>query len=103
MLVVVNNRGGGIFSFLSQARQLATDRFEELFATPRPHDLEAVARAFGHESTSVKSGRDLARAIDDGLAVAGLTVVVANVPSREENVDRHEALNRAVRDHWSVG
>lgn len=103
VLVVVNNRGGGIFSFLSQARQLATDRFEELFATPRPHDLEAVARAFGHESTSVKSGRDLARAIDDGLAVAGLTVVVANVPSREENVDRHEALNRAVRDHWSVG
>ena len=102
VLVVANNHGGGIFSFLSQATKLATVRFEELFATPRPHDLEAVARAFGHASVSVKSGRDLEAAIDHGLAATGLTVVVAHVPPRDENVQRHEMLNRAARDHWST-
>ncbi|HUY16958.1 MAG TPA: 2-succinyl-5-enolpyruvyl-6-hydroxy-3-cyclohexene-1-carboxylic-acid synthase, partial [Acidimicrobiales bacterium] len=33
VLVVVDNRGGGIFSFLSQATDLGSDRFELLFGT----------------------------------------------------------------------
>ena len=102
VLIVVNNQGGGIFSFLTQATELATKQFEELFATPRPHDLEVVARAFGHASESVKTGRDLEVAIDHGLGATGLTVIVAHVPHRDENVQRHEMLNRAVRDVWST-
>ena len=101
VIVVADNRGGGIFSFLSQARFLASAQFEELFATPRTHDLEAVARAFGHASVSVKTSAALDAAIDQGLASTGLSVIVALVPNRDENVQRHEMLNRGARDHWS--
>jgi 2-succinyl-5-enolpyruvyl-6-hydroxy-3-cyclohexene-1-carboxylate synthase len=39
VLVVADNRGGGIFSFLPQASRVEPARFEQLFGTPRPHDL----------------------------------------------------------------
>ncbi len=45
--VVVDNGGGGIFSFLPQAGSLTTGMFERLFGTPPSSDLGAVARGFG--------------------------------------------------------
>ncbi len=48
VLVVSDNGGGGIFSFLAQARQLPCAQFDELFDTPRHPDRAGVARAFGH-------------------------------------------------------
>lgn len=93
VLVVVDNRGGGIFSFLPQATMLDDDRFEQLFGTPRPHNLETVATAFGHQATTVATRDELTSAIEKGLADEGLSVVVAHVPSREENVRIHEAWN----------
>jgi 2-succinyl-5-enolpyruvyl-6-hydroxy-3-cyclohexene-1-carboxylate synthase len=97
VLVVADNRGGGIFSFLPQATRVEPSRFERLFGTPRAHDLEGVARAFGHDATSVTTVDELRRAVEKGLAREGLSVVVATVPSREDNVRLHEAMN----DHVS--
>jgi len=97
VLVVNDNRGGGIFSFLPQANALADERFEQLFATPRPHDLEGIARAFGHSSTSVRTRGALRDAIARGLEHDGVTVVIALVPARADNVKLHEALNRDVQ------
>jgi len=96
VLVVADNRGGGIFSFLPQAAQVESARFEQLFGTPRPHDLEVIAQAFGYESVSVSSLEELHRAIDKGLAGEGLSVIVAKVPSRDDNVRLHEAWNNEV-------
>jgi 2-succinyl-5-enolpyruvyl-6-hydroxy-3-cyclohexene-1-carboxylate synthase len=93
VLVVVDNRGGGIFSFLPQATALDPTRFEQLFGTPRLHNLETVAEAFGHQATTVTTLDELRAAIDKGLSSEGLTVVVATVPSREENVRLHDAWN----------
>lgn len=93
VLVVVDNRGGGIFSFLPQATALATDRFEQLFGTPRPHNLETVAAAFGHQATTVSTLDELTTAIEKGLSSEGLSVVVALVPTRQENVRLHESWN----------
>jgi len=39
---------------------------------------------------------ELTTAISAGLDRAGLTVIVATVPSREENVAHHHALNESV-------
>lgn len=96
VIVVVNNDGGGIFSFLDQASHLSKERFERLFATARHHRLDLVADAFGHASTTVATAGELRRAIDKGLAGDGVTIVVANVPSRELNVALHRTWNRHV-------
>jgi 2-succinyl-5-enolpyruvyl-6-hydroxy-3-cyclohexene-1-carboxylate synthase len=96
VIVVADNRGGGIFSFLPQATRVETTRFEQLFATPRDHDLEVLAHAFGYEAVSVATLDELRRAIDKGLAGEGLSVVVAKVPSREDNVRLHDAWNEEV-------
>ncbi len=102
VLVVSDNGGGGIFSFLAQARQLRAAQFDELFATPRHHDLAAVARAFGHHGETVSSASGLRDALERGLQRRGLSVVVAAVPSRERNVARHDELNALVAQWWAT-
>ncbi|HVA53762.1 MAG TPA: 2-succinyl-5-enolpyruvyl-6-hydroxy-3-cyclohexene-1-carboxylic-acid synthase [Acidimicrobiales bacterium] len=97
VLVVVDNRGGGIFSFLPQASALAGEAFDRLFATPRAHDLEVVASAFGHVAASVTTIEELGNALEKGLSTEGLSVVVAMVPPRDENVRVHEQLNEQVQ------
>ena len=95
VIVVADNGGGGIFSFLAQAGEEA-ETFARFFSTPRPHDLTAVAAAFGHRASRVTSITSLEAAIDDGLAHEGLSVVVARVDPPATNVARHLALNAAV-------
>jgi 2-succinyl-5-enolpyruvyl-6-hydroxy-3-cyclohexene-1-carboxylate synthase len=97
-LVVADNQGGGIFSFLPQASLVDADRFELLFGTPRPHDLAVVARAFGHASVTVSDAAALRAALDVALTNSGLTVIVARVPSRARNAAVHEEWNQKVRD-----
>ncbi len=101
VLVVSDNAGGGIFSFLAQARQLPSAQFDELFATPRRHDLAELARAFGHHGETATNATELRAALDDGLRRRGLSVVVARVPERAHNVVRHEELNALVARWWS--
>ena len=97
VVVVADNGGGGIFSFLAQAALDDHALFERLFATPRDHDLVEVARAFGHRSLRVDSRTRLVDALDEALTAPGVTVVVAQVPTREENVRIHAQLNDGVR------
>jgi 2-succinyl-5-enolpyruvyl-6-hydroxy-3-cyclohexene-1-carboxylate synthase len=87
-LVVLDNDGGGIFSFLPQRHQLPADRFERLFGTPHGLDLVAVARAYGVDAEAVTS-------IDQLAWRPGTRVLV--VPSdRDANVVLHDRLHRAV-------
>jgi 2-succinyl-5-enolpyruvyl-6-hydroxy-3-cyclohexene-1-carboxylate synthase len=96
-LVVVDNRGGGIFSFLAQRSAVDDERFERLFATPRALDLVTIATSFGHEARRVATRSQLRAAIDEALGRSGLTVIVADVPSRDENVRLHEEWNEKVK------
>lgn len=92
-LVVADNGGGGIFSFLAQATSLSPGRFEELFGTPRGHDLEAIAGAFGHGANGVATLGELHAALDKALGLDGLSVIVARVPDRARNVAVHDEWN----------
>ncbi len=96
VLVVVDNHGGGIFSFLPQAGALEREEFELLFGTPRAHNLAAIALAFGHDAITVSTLEELRRAVEKGLSRKGLSVVVASVPTREENVRVHDEWNEHV-------
>ena len=90
-IVVVDNRGGGIFSFLPQARLLPAPRFEELFGTPHDVDLVALAGAHGIDAITIAAPAELAGALRGG----GVSVVV--VPTvRHRNVEVHDELHAAV-------
>jgi 2-succinyl-5-enolpyruvyl-6-hydroxy-3-cyclohexene-1-carboxylate synthase len=91
--VVVDNDGGGIFSFLPQASSLPGTRFEQLFGTPHGLDLVAVARALGAEARAVDG--DLTGEIAAALDKGGLHVLVVRT-DRDANVEIHRRLDDAV-------
>jgi 2-succinyl-5-enolpyruvyl-6-hydroxy-3-cyclohexene-1-carboxylate synthase len=87
-VVVLDNDGGGIFSFLPQRSQLPHERFESLFGTPHGLDLVALARAHGVDAEPVESLEQLAWR-------PGTRVLV--VPGdRDDNVELHRRLDAAV-------
>ena len=98
VLVISDNRGGGIFNFLSQAQTLGNEQFEKLFGTPRSHDLAKIAQAFGHHGTDARSLGELDAAVIAGLQRKGLSIVVAHVPDRTVNVLAHDQWNKEVAD-----
>jgi len=90
-IVVADNDGGGIFSFLPQRQALSADRFEQLFGTPHGTDLVALARAHGLAAQSATSLADVAAfagAPGPGVLRVGL--------DRSTNVGAYEALHAAV-------
>jgi 2-succinyl-5-enolpyruvyl-6-hydroxy-3-cyclohexene-1-carboxylate synthase len=93
-IVVIDNDGGGIFSFLPQGEQLESSRFEQLFGTPHGTDLVALSRAHGLLAAGVSSIGQMRDAVAD--QGQGVRVAVARVGSRTDNVAVHRRLNDAV-------
>ncbi|MCA1847013.1 MAG: 2-succinyl-6-hydroxy-2,4-cyclohexadiene-1-carboxylate synthase, partial [Actinobacteria bacterium] len=88
VFVVVDNGGGGIFSFLPQA-DLPADRFELLFGTPPGAEIAAVADAYGIPADRVDRAADVAPALDATLAAGGVRTIVVRTGDRTANVARH--------------
>jgi 2-succinyl-5-enolpyruvyl-6-hydroxy-3-cyclohexene-1-carboxylate synthase len=93
--VVVDNGGGGIFSFLPQAE--LPEHFETLFGTPQPVDVAAVAGVHGIPVTEVAIADDLSPALADVVDAAGVHVVRVRT-DRDDNVTRHREVWAAVAD-----
>jgi len=91
--VVVDNGGGGIFSFLPQATSMEAGVFEQLFGTPPTSDIASVARGFGLPVHLVTSLSEL----EPALEAPAPALVRVMVPGRAENVALHDAINGAVR------
>ena len=94
VLVVCDNDGGGIFSFLPQA-ELPGDLFEPLFGTPHGLDLAALAAAAKVPARVVEKAADLVPALDAALAAGGTGLVLVR-SDRAANLARHRALAEAV-------
>lgn len=91
-VIVIDNDGGGIFSFLPQASTLSAAEFERLFGTPHNTDLCALASAHGIEAVTVQGRDQLVKEI----GIPGPRVI--RVPSnRRRNVAVHELLVDEVR------
>lgn len=95
-LVVLDNQGGAIFSFLPQASALAPERFEVLFGTPQAPDVVAVARGFGVPTEDVATAGELRSALERLVGQVPLSVVRVRLPDRSQNVLLHERLMAAV-------
>ena len=94
-IVVVDNRGGAIFSFLPQKAMLPADRYEQLFGTPADTDPAAVAAAHGLDVQEVATVADLRAAVAHATERQGVRVLVVR-SDRDRNVADHDALHRAV-------
>lgn len=93
VFVVVNNDGGGIFSFLPVARQPG---FERLFATPHGRSLEQLAAFHGLGYQRIGRAVELGPAIAATRQAGGVHLI--EVPSdRVANVAVHQQVAAAVR------
>ncbi|MCU1399435.1 MAG: 2-succinyl-5-enolpyruvyl-6-hydroxy-3-cyclohexene-carboxylate synthase [Acidimicrobiales bacterium] len=90
-IVLVDNDGGGIFSFLPQSAALERDRFELLFGTPHGTDLRALAAAHGLPVERVATVAELVASIEQ----PGPRVTLVR-SDRAANVEVHDAVHRAV-------
>jgi len=98
-VVVADNRGGGIFSFLPQAASLDATTFEALFGTPQTPDVAGVATGFGlpvEEIGPDDGPQALGEALHRRVAGGGLAVIRVRLPDRSANVAIHAEINQAV-------
>jgi 2-succinyl-5-enolpyruvyl-6-hydroxy-3-cyclohexene-1-carboxylate synthase len=93
VLVVLNNDGGGVFSFLPQAS--FPEYLDELFATPQGADLEALGELYGCSYERVDTRPHLAMAVRHALASGG-THIVEVATDRAANVELHRRIWDAV-------
>ena len=95
VFVVIDNRGGGIFSFLPQAD--LPEHFETLFGTPQPVDLTALAAAHGVPTFEVTHADALGPAVLDAIGAGGVRMVLVRT-DRADNVVRHREIFELVRN-----
>ncbi|GEN54236.1 2-succinyl-5-enolpyruvyl-6-hydroxy-3-cyclohexene-1-carboxylic-acid synthase [Halobacillus faecis] len=102
-IVVINNDGGGIFSYLPQSKH--PDHFEELFGTPLGLDLGPVIGMYGGTHRLVTNWESYKRALSESYASLGLNVIEV-VTNREDHVafhrERWSNVEKVVLD-WSEG
>lgn len=84
-VVVVNNNGGGIFSFLPQANE--KKHFEALFGTPFSPPIEKLAKAVGGNYVQPKTVDELSEILAQPIKQIEIVEVITD---REENVSWHK-------------
>src|SRR5262249_42720681 len=88
-LVLVNNDGGGIFSFLPQANY--PEHFEQLFGTPTGLDFSPAVAMYGGRFAHATTWEMFREVVMAGLREGGLHVVELRT-ERTSNVTLHRAL-----------
>jgi len=91
-IVLLNNDGGGIFSFMPQAD--LPEHFETLFGTPHGLDFSLAARMYGAVLARPETWDAFRADVRRGLAGRGLTIVEVRT-DRARNVVLH-------REAWSA-
>ncbi|MDR7411192.1 MAG: 2-succinyl-5-enolpyruvyl-6-hydroxy-3-cyclohexene-1-carboxylic-acid synthase [Armatimonadota bacterium] len=94
LVVLLNNDGGGIFSFLPQAEH--GEGFEELFGTPHGLDFRPAVEMFGGHYRRAADWEEFRAAVREGLRAGGLQVVEVRT-DRRRNVELHHLAWAAVR------
>jgi 2-succinyl-5-enolpyruvyl-6-hydroxy-3-cyclohexene-1-carboxylate synthase len=92
-IILVNNDGGGIFSFLPQAAH--PEHFEQLFGTPIGLDFQHAIRMYGGSFQRVQDWQEFRQAVKESITNGGLRVIELTT-QRETNVTMHRQLWQAV-------
>jgi 2-succinyl-5-enolpyruvyl-6-hydroxy-3-cyclohexene-1-carboxylate synthase len=88
-IVLVNNDGGGIFSFLPQNDD--QEHFEQLFGTPHGLDFEPVAQLYGLGWTRVTTREEYRSALMASFESDGVNVIEVKT-DRVENLRLHQRI-----------
>jgi 2-succinyl-5-enolpyruvyl-6-hydroxy-3-cyclohexene-1-carboxylate synthase len=88
-IIVLNNNGGGIFSFLPQAKH--EKHFEMLFGTPTDLQFEHAVRMYEGNYQKIKTWDEFRHYVAQSLTTDGLHVMEV-CTSRENNVRKHRLL-----------
>lgn len=88
-IVLINNDGGGIFSFLPQAED--PKHFESLFGTPLGLDFEPAVKMYGGFYELLKTESELKDSLRKSYERSGLSVLEVQT-DREENARWHREL-----------
>jgi 2-succinyl-5-enolpyruvyl-6-hydroxy-3-cyclohexene-1-carboxylate synthase len=99
-LVVLNNDGGGIFSFLPIAEHADAAEFEEHFATPHGLDLQHAASLYALDYTRVDTWPAFREALEKAAAHDGVSIIEVPV-DRDANLAHFRSLTSWVRDGLS--
>nr|WP_316046182.1 thiamine pyrophosphate-binding protein [Planococcus glaciei] len=87
-IVVMNNDGGGIFSYLPQSEE--ERYFEDLFGTPTGMNFEDAARMYDTEYSSAKTKEELVQALRTPKQKA--IKIIEVFTDRQQNVKVHRKL-----------
>jgi len=90
VLVVINNDGGGIFSFLP-IREHAGDDYEALFGTPHGLGFEHAASMFGLAYAAPANAADFIAIYAAAIAQCTPTLIEVRT-QRDDNLQQHRAL-----------
>jgi len=101
-IVVLNNDGGGIFSYLPIADHAATVDFEANFRTPLGVDFEPAVRSFGAHFTRVESIEHFRAALKESRSDAGTSVIELRV-DRDRSIAHHREIQAAVASALASG
>ncbi|MEM8532646.1 MAG: 2-succinyl-5-enolpyruvyl-6-hydroxy-3-cyclohexene-1-carboxylic-acid synthase [Chloroflexota bacterium] len=92
-IILLNNDGGGIFSFLPQAQD--REHFEQLFGTPHGLNFRPLAEMYGAHYQRVADWAAFRTAVQESISNGGLRIIEV-VTDRERNVALHRACWPAV-------
>jgi 2-succinyl-5-enolpyruvyl-6-hydroxy-3-cyclohexene-1-carboxylate synthase len=99
-IIVLNNNGGGIFSFLPVSGH--HDIFETHFATPQNYSVQSAAETFGVQYACPQTNGEFSEFYKVASRSSKSTIIEIK-GSRQENVLQHRALQErinALADHY---
>lgn len=94
-ILLVNNNGGGIFSFLPQAKD--KKHFEALFGTPVDLEFRKAIEMYGGEYAVAATESELKERLYETYQRQGLKVIEVRT-DREENVIWHRRIWQAIEE-----
>ncbi|WP_342662702.1 2-succinyl-5-enolpyruvyl-6-hydroxy-3-cyclohexene-1-carboxylic-acid synthase [Gracilibacillus lacisalsi] len=96
-IVLINNQGGGIFSFLPQAKE-ESPHYEMLFGTPQSVEFEKVAALYDIDFTSVEEWSAYLHALENSYRQQGVSLIEVKT-DRNENVIWHQQKWQNIEKH----
>jgi 2-succinyl-5-enolpyruvyl-6-hydroxy-3-cyclohexene-1-carboxylate synthase len=92
-IIVLNNNGGAIFSFLPVSE--CSDVFETHFATPQNYSIRSAAETFGLDYAAPQTNREFSEVYRVACS-SNQSIIIEVHGNRAENVIQHRALRERI-------